>query len=325
MFRTSLIALVAAFAVVTGPVHSADPYPSKAVRLVSPYPPGALNDTLARTLAEALSKRLGQPVVVDNKAGASAQIGSDFVAKAAPDGYTLLMASNEPLGVLPAVKKTPYSIPKDFTFIERVSAGIPWVIAVSSKLPVRTLPEFVAYAKAHPGEIRYGSNGVGSGGHLAFAMLEAQSGVRLNHIPYKGTAPLVTDLLAGHIDAGVTGVGTMVPYAATDKVRLIAVTADQRHPFFPNVPTTTEGGVPNVDAEIWFGIVGPPGMPAEIVARLSSDIDAVLKDPQVRKSLVDKGIAPAPMGSADFERYAVGYFNTTKRFVDAHKIVMTDE
>lgn len=306
------------------PAQAQEPFPARPVKLVSPYAPGALNDMLARTLAEGLAKRLGQQVLVDNKAGGSAQIGTDFVAKAAPDGYTLLMGSNEPLGVLPALKKTPYAIPKDFSFVARISTDIPWVIVVSTKLPVQTLAQFVAHARANPGSIRYGSNGVGSGGHLAFAMLEAQSRIRLTHVPYKGTAPLMTDLLGGHVDAGVAGVGTMLPHATSDKVRMIAVTAEQRHPFFPDVPTTTQGGVPNVNAEIWFGIVGPAGIPGPIVNRLWSEFDGLLKEPALRKSLTDKGIVPAALGPSEFERYAVGYFNNTRRFAEAHKIVMEE-
>lgn len=322
--RKMLLGLVPFFLAAL-PAAAQDNFPSRPLKIVSPYAPGALNDTLARTLAEGLARRVGQQVLVDNKAGAAAQLGTDFVAKAAPDGYTLLMGSNEPLGVLPALKKTPYAIPKDFSSVARISSGIPWVIVVSSKLPVRTLEQFVAYAKANPGAVRYGSNGVGSGGHLAFAMIEVQSRIRLTHVPYKGTAPLMNDLLGGHIDAGVAGVGTMVPHVGSDKVRMIGVTADQRHPFLPDVPTTTQGGVPNVDAEIWFGIVGPAGIPAPIVNRLWNDFDALLKDTALRKSLVDKGIVPAPLGPVEFERYATGYYNTTKRFTEAQKIVMEDE
>jgi tripartite-type tricarboxylate transporter receptor subunit TctC len=297
---------------------SAQDYPSRPIKLVVPYAPGALNDTLARTLAEGLAKRLGQSVIVENKAGAAAQLGTDFVSKAPADGYTLLMGSNEPLGVLPAVKKgVPYAVPRDFSFVARVSANIPWVIVSSTRIAPRTLREFIDYARAHPGAVRYGSNGIGSGGHLAFALLGASQGVQLTHIPYNGTAPLVNDLLAGHIDAGVTGVGTMVPLKDSDKIKLLAVTTDARHSFFPDVPTTKEAGAPGVLAEIWFGIVGPAKMPAPIVERLSREIAAVLEDDSVRKTLHERGMDPAWMGPRDFQAYATSYVDGIRAFAES--------
>jgi tripartite-type tricarboxylate transporter receptor subunit TctC len=292
-------------------------YPSRPIKLIVPYAPGALNDTLARILAENLSKRLGQSIVVENKAGAAAQIGTNFVAKATPDGYTLLMGSNEPLGVLPAVKKgVPYSVPKDFSFVARVSAGIPWVIVSSTRISPRSLADFVDYAKANPGAVRYGSNGVGSGGHLGFALLGATTGAQLTHIPYNGTAPLVNDLLAGHIDAGITGVGTMLPHVASDKIRLLAVTSPKRHSFFPTVPSTAEAGLPQVQAEIWFGIVGPAGIPSPIVDRLSREINATLHDEPVRKALVERGMDPAWQSSQDFRSYASAYIDGIRAFAE---------
>lgn len=327
------IATGAAFAITliaacfSGP-SLAQQFPSKPIKLIVPYPPGALNDTLARTLAEGLGKRLGQTVVVENKAGAAAQLGTDFVARSAPDGYTLLMGSNEPLGVLPAVKKgVPYAVPRDFSFVARVSAGIPWVIVSSAQIAPRTLKEFVDHAKAKPGAVRYGSNGIGSGGHLAMALLASTTGAQLTHVPYNGTAPLMNDLLAGHLDAGIAGVGTVVPHVASDRVRLLAVTTPQRHPFLPEVPTTAEAGVPGVLAEIWFGIVGPAGIPAPVLQRLSSEIGAVLRDEAVRKNLEERGIGPAWLDSEDFKRFATSYVDVVRQFAEtpAGKKLMAEE
>lgn len=295
---------------------AADKFPNRPIHLIVPYAAGALNDFMARTLADAISPTLGQTVVVENRSGASAQIGTDYVAKAAPDGYTILMGSNEPLGLLPAVTNaTPYTIPDDFTFISKVSAAIPWVLAVSKDLPVKTVQEFVEFARKNPGQIRYGSNGIGSGGHLAFAQLALLTDSKLTHVPYKGTAPIVTDLLGGHLDAAMTAPGTLMAYADSDKLRILAVTGSNRHDFFPNVPTTAEAGLAGVNAEIWFGIVAPAGVPDGVRKRLSEAFEVALQDEDVRAKLITKGVQPEFLDGPAFANFAKTYLDRSRQVV----------
>jgi len=318
-------ALLLALAMFTAGAGFAQEFPNRPIKIVSPYAAGALNDWLARLLADGLSKRLGQPVIVENRAGVSGTIGTDIVAKSPPDGYTMVMGSSEPLGLLPAVKKNmPYDLMKDLTFIGRVSSGIPWAILVSNNLPVKTVAEFMAHARANPGAIRYGSNGVGSTGHVAFAGLEFQHKVKFTHVPYKGVAPMVTDILGGHLDAGLVGVGTAVPHKDSDKLRILVVTGNKRSPLVPNVPSAAESGLPGFDEELWFGVAGPAGIPAPILARLSDTLQAVLNEPAIRQAMAARAMEPTPQGAAEFRKFAEAYYLKTKKIAEAANIVMND-
>jgi tripartite-type tricarboxylate transporter receptor subunit TctC len=295
--------------------QATDGFPNRPLTIVVPFAPGALNDLLTRTLAQELTRRLASPVVAVNRPGSAAQIGTDFVARAAPDGYTLMMGSNGPLAELPVLKAgVPYRVPHDFTFVARVSANNPWLIASSTRLAAGTLPEVVAYAKANPGAVRYGSIGIGSGGQLAMALLEAETGAVFTHVPYAGAAPVATDLLAGNIDLGITGIGTMRPYATSDRVRMLAVTGSDRNSYFPQVPTTVEVGYPTVIADIWFGVVGPANIPAPIAERVSNEINAALNEESVKRILSTAGLEPSWLGPADFTHYATEYVEGVRRF-----------
>lgn len=326
MIRTFLLkSLLAAAAVFAGVNAFAQDFPNRPIKLVSPYAAGALNDWLARLLAEGLAKRLGQPVIVENRAGASGQVGTNTVAKSPPDGYTMVMGSSEPLGLLSAVNpKMPYDLMKDLTFIGRVSSGIPWAVLVSSKLPVKNMQEFLAYARANPGKVSYGSNGIGSTGHVAFAGLEQQHKVKMTHVPYKGVGPMVTDIIGGHLDAGLVGVGTAVPHKASDKLRILVVTGAKRYPLVPDVPSATEAGLPGFDEELWFGIAGPAGIPAPVLERLSNELQAVLRDPEIRTKMLERGMEPTPQGPADFRKFAEAYYLKTKKIAESANIVVNE-
>mgnify|MGYP001186294017 CR=1 FL=1 len=321
----TLLAALLALALPVAAAAASDSFPDRPIRFVVPYAAGALNDFMARTLADAVAPILGQTVIVENRSGASGQIGTDYVAKAPADGYTILMGSNEPLGLLPAVKAdTPYSVPDDFTFIGKVSAPIPWVLAVSRDFPAKTIQEFVDYAHRHPGKVRYGSNGIGSGGHLAFAQLALLTDSSLTHIPYKGTAPIVNDLLGGHLDAAMTAPGTLLPYADTDRMRVLAVTGSKRHAFFPDAPATAEVGLAGVDAEIWFGIVAPAGVPENARRRLSAAFESALQNENVRSMLIGKGVQPEFLDGNAFTDFAKAYLEQSRRVVKAAAITSAE-
>jgi tripartite-type tricarboxylate transporter receptor subunit TctC len=318
-------ALLLAAALLAGTAASAQDFPNRPIKIVSPYAGGALNDWLARLLAEGMAKRLGQPVIVENRPGASGQVGTNQVAKSPPDGYTLVMGSSEPLGLLSAVNpKMPYDLMKDLSFVGRVSAGIPWAVLVSTRLPVKNMTELLAYARANPGKLSYGSNGIGSTGHLAFAGLEHQHKVKMTHVPYKGVGPMVTDIVGGHLDAGLVGVGTAVPHKDSDKLRILVVTGAKRYPLVPDVPSATEAGLPNFDEELWFGIAGPAGIPAPVLERLSTTLQAVLRDPDTASKMQARGMEPSPQGPADFRKFAEAYYLKTKQIADAANIVVTE-
>lgn len=260
------------------PWAAAQAFPSKPIRLVVPYPPGGIGDTLARELGTQLSHRLGQPVVVDNKPGASQIIGAETVAKSAPDGYTLFLGSLSSLVLnVGSNKSLPYDPAKDFAPVS-MFFNTPLYLVVNPDLPVKSVAELIAYAKAHPGKLSFGSIGSGSSLHLTGEMFKARTGVDMLHVPYKGSVPAVTDLLGGQIqlifDAGTSS----LPLVRSGKLRVLGVTSAKRASGTPDVPTLAESGVPGFDASFWFGIVAPAGTPQPIVKRLSKEINEILKD-----------------------------------------------
>jgi tripartite-type tricarboxylate transporter receptor subunit TctC len=303
--RKFFIWLVAAPAIFAMPVYAgAQNYPTSTVHLIVPYPPGGTTDIVARLLAQKLGERLGQPVIVDNRSGASSEIGTDAGAKARPDGYTLLFGPADGLSILPILKRrTPYDPTKDFTPIARVATS-PFVYAVSPQLGVSTLAEFITYAKAHPGQVRFGSPGVGSIADLSVALLEAEAGIKLLHVPYSGGSPAAqVDLMGGRIDLvspGPLGVASLVQGG---QIRLLAQTGPTRHPLVPDVPTTAEVGWPKVQVVSWFGFLGPAGLPPAIVAIVGKGLDAVMQDAAVQDQLVKIGANVAPQSPAEFAKF----------------------
>jgi tripartite-type tricarboxylate transporter receptor subunit TctC len=278
----------------------AQSYPNRAVRLIAPFPAGGLADVLARLVGDEMSRGLGQPVIVENRAGAGGNTGADAVAKADADGYTLLMSS---AGILTANQflyaKMPFDPETAFTPISMV-ADMSMLVVVNPKVEAKTLAEFVALAKSKPDKINFGSPGVGTTGHLGLAMFMHAAGIHLTHVPYRGAAPAVNDLLAGQIDGVVDNPPTVLPHIKAGKLRPLAVAAKQRLALLPDVPTAAEAGVKNFEASSWFGIMAPAGTPPEIVTRLHREIVAALKKPVVADRIASSGARAVGNSPTDF-------------------------
>jgi tripartite-type tricarboxylate transporter receptor subunit TctC len=267
----------------------AQEYPRKAIRLIVPFAPGGGNDTVARAIAQSAGASLGQPVVVDNRAGAGGMLGAQLAAKSPPDGYTLFLGGVGSHAVNPNLHaKLPYDPVKDFAPITLI-ASAPSVLVVHPSLPARTLAEFTALAKASPGRINYASNGNGSSAQLAAVLYESMTGVRMVHVPYKGLAPALVDLLAGEVQAMFSSVVAIVPSIKAGRLRALAVTGRRRAALLPEVPTLDESGVPGYEAGSWYGILAPAGTPQAIVAKLHEAIVHALAQPEVRERLVSEG------------------------------------
>lgn len=289
---TAKIALAAALPL-SAPLAFAQDYLSRAVPLVVPFAAGGTTDIVARIVAEGLGKKLGQTVIVDNRGGAGGNIGAAFVASAKPDGYTLLMGYNGTNAINPSLyKKLTWDPIRSFDPVSLV-ARVNNAVVVNPELPVNTLPELAAYAKAHPGKLNYGTAGSGSIFHLAAEMWAQQAGVSLTHVPYKGAAPVLTDLMAGQTEVMFSTVPTALPFIKSGKLRAIAVTGAQRSPLFPQLPTGVETGMKDMVVDSWFGIFAPKGLPAPLLGKLNRALQEVLADPAVVRSLKEQGAEPA--------------------------------
>jgi tripartite-type tricarboxylate transporter receptor subunit TctC len=263
-------------------------FPSHTVKIVVPTSPGGATDAFSRALAPGLSETWGQPVFVENRPGANQIIGADYVSKSAPDGYTLLVSDASSFVMNPHLyKNLPYDGLRGFTPIT-VLVRFPWVIAVHPSIPANSFQEFVAYAKANPGKISYGSFGLGSSGHISVDYLKHLVGIDIVHVPYKGAGPAVTDLLAGQIQMMMVTPLLVEPHARGGRLRLIAAATASRIPGLPNLPTVAESGVPGYEAGTWFSLMGPAGMPRELVARIYGDTMKILNDPVFRERYVTK-------------------------------------
>ncbi len=260
-------------------------YPTKPIRVISPLAPGGATDIAARLIAEHAGKLLGQPMVVENIAGAGGTIGSNVVARAAPDGYTLLMGTNGTLGVAPAVySKLPYDSDTAFAPIT-LATEQQFVLVVSPTLPVKSLAELIAHAKAAPGKLNYGSAGNGSGPHLAMVILERLAGIEMSHVPYKSTGPMVQALLAGDVQVGMPDIVGALPYIQAGRLRPLAVSRTSRSVMLPDIPTVQESGFAPFDVLSWVGVVAPAGTPPAIIDKLNNAISAALRVPEVQKRL----------------------------------------
>ena len=277
----------------------ADSWPGKPIRLVVNFPPGSSPDVLARAISLPLQQALGQPVVVDNRAGASGMIGAELVAKAAPDGYTLLMTAGSTITTNPFIyPKIPYDTARDLVPVA-AAARVALFLVVRPELPVQNLKEFVAYLKANPGKLSYGSAGNATGLHLAGEMLKGQAGVFAVHVPYKGASPALQDLLAGQLDFYFDP-GIALGQVRAGKLRMLGVATLQRSSAFPDVPTLAESGLKGFDAGTTHGFYAPAGTPPDIVARLNREINRILTLPAVRSQIATIGAEPTPMTPAQF-------------------------
>jgi len=284
---------------VAGPA-AAQTYPDRPIRLIAPFPAGGLADVLARAVGEEMSKTLGQPVIVENRAGAGGNTGADAVAKAAPDGYTLLMSSAGILTANPFLySKMPFEAETAFIPVSNV-ADMSMLVVVNPKLAAKSLGDLVAFARAEPNKLNFGSPGIGTTGHLGLAMLMHAAKVQITHVPYRGAAPAVTDLIAGQIDGVVDNPPTVLPHINGGRLRALAVAARQRLPLLPDVPTAAEAGVPNYEASSWFGIAAPAGTPAPIVERLHKEIAAAVRSATMRERFASSGARLVGDSPAEF-------------------------
>ena len=280
-------------------------YPSQPVRIIVPFAPGGGTDFTARVVAEALGKSLKQSVVVENRPGAASQIGIDMVARAKPDGYTLLWTSADGISVLPAVKSTlPYRIPESLDFVSSF-ASYPLIIGVNSKLPITDMPSLIAYAKANPGKLNYSSSGVGGGGHMLPAYMSKVLGLDMAHISYESAAPAVAAMVGGHTQMSFVAPSTVGPFLQAGTVRAIATTGRERTSMAPSLPTMTELGYPQFTVDFFYGMFAPAGTPAPILKRLREGVEAVLKDPAIPVRLRSQGLEPLDLDGPAFRDFAV--------------------
>jgi tripartite-type tricarboxylate transporter receptor subunit TctC len=294
------IALAAALGALGAGQALAQAYPSKPVKMIVPFPPGGPTDVQARIVAQRLGERFGQPVVVENRGGAGGMLGSDAVAKSAPDGYTLLMGASGPhaVGVLTR-KEPPYDPLRDFTPLSLVSYS-PLMLVVHPSVKANSVAELIALAKAQPGKLNYGSFGNGTMAHFAGELFKMKAGIDIVHVPYKGTAPALADLVAGHIPMMFDTIITSLPHVKAGRLRGLAVTKPTRSAAVPELPTVAEAGLPDFQAVSWIGLMGPASLPKDIVDRISNEMVKMFADEGLRKKLMDAGAEPVGSSAADF-------------------------
>jgi len=265
----------------------AEDYPSRPIHLIVPYAAGGGADSVARIVAKRVSETIGQTIVIENRGGGGSIIGTELVQKADPDGYTLLLGQSGPISINPAVyRNLRYDPLKDFAPITMTTA-YPYILVVNSKLPAKNLTEFVALAKAKPGELNYGSTGVGAANHLVAELFSSRAGIKMTHVPYRGTALAVADLIAGQVQVVFADPISALAHIQAGTLRALAVTSKERSPVAPDVPTVAESGYPNFDAIAWHGILAPAKTPPAIIAKLNDEIVKALRDPET-KSLLEK-------------------------------------
>lgn len=300
---TFRIVIASVFALAAAVPAAAQTYPTKLVRLIVPLAPGGNVDITARAIAPEIAQVLGQQMIVENRAGASGQIGAEFVAKAPADGYTLLMASSSLMSNGPAVNpKLSYDILKDFVAVGRVSE-VPLVIVVHPSLPVKTTRQFIALAKARPGELTMASSGVGTTSHLIAELFHISSGIKMLIVPYKGAGPAVTDLLGGHVQSRIDQITSSMQYIQSNRLRAIAVTTARRARQLPDLPTIAESGIPGFDASTVTGVLAPAATPPEIVQRLNAALIKALANPALVERLFAMGAEVRPSSSEELAKF----------------------
>jgi tripartite-type tricarboxylate transporter receptor subunit TctC len=277
----------------------AQQFPTRPIRLISPYPAGGGNDVLARLIADKMGDGLGQRVIVDNRAGANTIVGTDIVAKSAPDGHTLVLVPNSFVTNVGFYAKLPYDTVRDFAPVALVALS-PQMLVVHPSVPATNVKELIALAKAKPGFYSYGSSGNGSVGHLAMALFDMMAGVKTEHIAYKGTAPAVTELLGGQIPLMMSSMLSVLPHVKAGKLRLLAVSTAKRSPVVPDAPTIAESGVPGYEATLWYGLVAAARTPAPVLEKLSNQIEKTLHDSEIIEKLARQGVEPYYYGPQEF-------------------------
>jgi len=300
------------------PAH-AQSFPSKPVKVVVPFAPGGAVDTVARVVGQRISEQVGQPVVIENKPGGHANIGADFVAKSAPDGYTLLLGANGLAANMTLHKDIPFDTLRDFAPVAGVGYA-PLVFVVPATSPAKTLQEFIALARAKPGAMTYGTAAAGGSGHLATELLKTEAKFDALHVPYKGGAPALTDLMGDRINFMLINPIEAAPHVKAGRLRALAVSSSKRIPMLPDVPTFKEAGVPGFEASVWWGFVAPAKTPKENVARLEAETLKALENPAVREKLESLGAVVEPQDAATFGRFLKSEIDKWARVIKAAKI-----
>src|SRR5712671_2568830 len=296
--RLALGALIAVTVFACVSEASAQAYPVRPIRLIVPFGAGGGTDNLARIIEPLVSKALGQPIVIENRPGGGSVIGMDAVAKAAPDGYSLVMTDTS-IAVNPSLKPLPYDTLKDFAPVSLLATA-PVILMSHPKVPARTLQEFVALARAQPGKFNYASGGNGASTHLGGELLKLVAGIDVVHVPYKGTGPAMNDLIGGHVDVMFSGISSARPYLDAGTLRALAVTGETRNAATPDVPTFAEAGLPGVTASTYWGVLAPKGTPQEIVDRVSMAFAQAMKDPAIVARIAQLGYLPIGGGPSDY-------------------------
>lgn len=300
----------------------AGPWPDKAVTIVVPFPPGGSTDTIARAMAQKMGEQLGQPFVVDNRPGATGTIGATAVKRAAADGYTLLFASLGPYVITPHLMKTaPYDAQKDFDYIT-VPVQAPNVLVASPAQKARTVADVIAELKAQPGKVSFASSGNGSSDHLSAELFWQQTGTSGTHVPYKGGAPAINDLLGGQVDFSFQNVNAVLQHIRSGKLRAIAVTGDKRSPVLPDVPTLAEAGVKGAEVYSWQGLAGPKGLPADVKDKLAHAAIAAIRDPEVAKRFTEQGLDIVASTPAEFTAFQARENARWKTLIQTRKITI---
>ena len=277
----------------------AQAYPARPVRIIVPYPPGGATDVMARTVAQKLNESWQQAVVVENKPGASGSVGSEIVAKSAPDGYTLLVQGTQHAINLSLYKQLPYDTLRDFVPINYI-ASAPFLLVLHPSVPANTVAELIAYIKARPGGLNYGSSGVGGGAHLAGEIFKTAAGVPLTHIPYKGAAPAMADLLGGQVTMVFDPIPTSITQVRAGRLKALAITSAKRSALMPELPTVAESGLPGFDVSAWFGLYGPAAMPKDIAIKLNAEVNRILQLPEVKEKFAGLGAESMIMNTDQF-------------------------
>jgi tripartite-type tricarboxylate transporter receptor subunit TctC len=303
----------------TAPAAAETTYPAKPVRLVVPFPPGASNDTIARAVGQKLSESLAQQVVIDNRGGAGGSIGAAILARAPADGYTLMLTSTTYATSAAVQTKLPFDPVADVAGVAMIGRG-PMMVVVTPSVPAQSIKELLAYARSQAGRVNYTSSGIGSAPHLATELFMREAGVEMVHVPYKGLAPAMTDLMSGRVQVLIASLPSVLSHVKADRLRGLAVTSAQRSAFTPGVPTVSESGVPDYVSELWWGLFAPSGTPSALIARLNSETHKAVASGEVKQLLATAGAEPVAMSAVQFTRLVADEIGKWRRVVQERGI-----